>query len=161
MTLEEYLEANCRYLETAIEDVSSGEDLPPVFAFEKDDVTVMVPPALDDKALAVGLFKTLIKSVGAERYAIISAAWYVALDPQEITVATALIDREGTGTKYKDRRRECYWISVGDRERSLIACFDVERDYKGKIRRLLRRPSPKPADFVHGRMTDLLIEARH
>jgi hypothetical protein len=160
MTLEEYLEANCRYLEAAVKDVPSGQDLAPVFVYEKDGMTVMVRPALDDKVLAVALFKGMLKSVGAERYAIISAAWYVALSPEESTAATALIDREGTGTKYKDRRRECYWISVGDREQSLLACFDVERDYKGKIRRLLRRPSPRPADFIHGRMMDLLM-TRH
>jgi hypothetical protein len=161
MTLDEYLEYNCDYLQSAVKDVPSGKDLAPFFAFVKDDVVGMVPANFTDKANAVALFRAFLKAVGAEQYAIVSAAWYVELNNAEQAAGTELINREGTGTLYKDRRRECYQVSVGDRERSLLVTFGVERDYKGKIRRLVRKPSPGPADFAHGRMLDLLIEARH
>jgi hypothetical protein len=161
MTLEEYLEFNCDWLLSAVRDVPSGKDLYPVFTFQKDNASVMVPPTIEDKGLAVALFRSLIRSVGAERYAIISAAWVVGLAEHEKDAGHAIMDREGTGTVYKDRRRECYWVVVGDREKTLLAVFFVHRDYKGKIRRLERGPSPSPQAFAHGRMMDLLVEARH
>jgi len=54
---------------------------------------------------------------------IIAAAWYVAVSDAEGEAATRVIDREGTGGVYKDERRECYQVTVGDRERSLIAAM--------------------------------------
>jgi hypothetical protein len=160
MTLEDYLERNCAWLEEAVKTVAAGKDLMPIFAFETADATVTVPSAVDDKDLAVQLFRALAKAAGAERYAIISAAWRVKLAEHEKDTGRAIIDREGTGGVYKERRQECYFVTVGDREKTLIANYDVERDYKGKIRRLIRVPlNPQP--FAHGRMMDLLIEARH
>jgi hypothetical protein len=71
-----------------------------------------------------------------------------------------VIEREGTGGAYKDQRCECYSVIVGDREKTLTALFDVERDYKGKIRRLVRQVESTPGMF--GRMVDLLVErTRH
>jgi hypothetical protein len=159
-SLEDYLEMNVAWLETAVQTVAAGKDLMPMFAFETTDATVVVPPTIDDKELMVALFRGLAKKAGAKRYAIISAAWYVRLEIHEHAAATAIISREGTGGVYKDRRRESYHVVVGDREQTLIATFDVERDYKGKIRRLIRFPALEPQAFAHGRMIDLLIEAR-
>jgi hypothetical protein len=161
MTLEEYLERNCAWLEEAVKTVAAGKDLMPLFAFETTEASVVLPPTIEDKALMIALFRANARAAGAERYAIISAAWVVKLAQHEMTADRALIDREGTGTVYKDRRREAYWVVVGDREKTLVAVFFVHRDYKGKIRRLERRPSPRPQDFLHGRMIDLLVEARH
>jgi hypothetical protein len=161
MTLEDYLERNCAWLEEAVKTVAAGKDLMPMFAFETKDETVVIPPIGADKELMVAVFRGTARAAGAERYAIISAAWVVGLAEHEKDAGHAIINREGTGTVYKDRRRECYWVVVGDREKTLLAVFFVHRDYKGKIRRLERRPSPRPQDFLHGRMMDLLIEARH
>jgi hypothetical protein len=161
MTLEDYLERNCAWLNEAVKTVAAGKDLMPMFAFETADTTVVIPPISADKDLMVAVFKGTAREAGAERYAIISAAWVVGLAEHEKDAGQVIIDREGTGTVYKDRRRECYWVIVGDREKTLLAVFFVHRDYKGKIRRLERGPSPSPRAFAHGRMIDLLVEARH
>jgi hypothetical protein len=161
LSLEDYLERNIRWLEDAVQTVAADKDLKPMFAFETAEATVVVPPTIDDKDLMVAVFRGIARAADAERYAIIFAAWYVRLEEHDKDAGKTIIDREGTGGVYKDRRSECYTISVGDREKSLLAVFDVHRDYKGKIRRLERRPSPRPQDFVHGRMMDLLVEARH
>jgi hypothetical protein len=160
VTLEDYLVRNIAWLETAVKTVAAGKDLMSMFAFETKDETVVVPPT-GDKALMVALFRATARGAGAERYAIISPAWIVKLGKHEIEAGSAIIDREGTGTVYKDRRQECYFVIVGDREQTLIAGFNVVRDYKGKIRRLIRLPALVPQAFPHGRMMDLLIEARH
>jgi hypothetical protein len=161
MTLHDYLEANVAWLEEAVKSVAAGSDLMPMYVFETADATVVVPPIIHDKDLMVAVFEGLAKKAGAVRYAIISAAWYVKLAPHEATTGTAIIGREGTGTIYKDRRRECYEVVVGDKEQTLIATFDVQRDYKDKIRQLIRLPALEPQAFSHGRMIDLLVEARH
>ena len=163
MTLDDWLAANCRYLEEAVQDLPAKGDLPPFFAAMKDGMPIVV--GLDfrslDKALAVNLFQAVLKRAGADQYAIIAAAWYVRVRHDENVGATfRQLDREGTGGAYKDQRRECYQVVVGDRERSLGALFDVERDYKGKIRRLIRQ-SGTPKDMF-GRMVDLLVpQTRH
>lgn len=106
------------------------------------------------------LFRAFLRAIGAERYAIVAAAWIVRVSREEIAAATELINRDGT-TAYRDRRRECYQVVAGDRERTLIASFDVERDYKGKIRRLVRSAGPGTT-AAFGRMVDLLVErTRH
>jgi hypothetical protein len=160
-SLTEYLERNVAWLEEAVQTVPAGKDLMSMFVFETTDATVVIPPTIDDKELMVAVFRATAREAGAERYAIICAAWYVRLETHEHAAATAIINREGTGGVYKDRRRESYQVVVGDREQTLIAAFDVERDYKGKIRRLIRFPALEPQDFPHGRMIDLLVEGRH
>lgn len=159
MTLEQWLDMNCVYLQAAIKDLPANGDLPPTFAAMKDDTPVVF--GLDllhfDKAVAVNLFKAGIRAIDADQYAIIAAAWYVRIAAEEANAAVQVIDREGTGGAYKDQRRECYQVTVGDRERSLVALFDVERDWKGKICKLVRRTEGVPKEFF-GRMVDLLID---
>jgi hypothetical protein len=157
MTLEEYLEDQCVMLQKALADVPAGQDLPPLFGFVKDRMIGIVPAYFrgGDKAVKIELFRAFLNAIGAEQYAIIAAAWYVALAKNEHAAAFAVIDREGTGGAYKSRRRECYHVVAGDREKTLSAMFHVERDYKGKIRRLVRQEGSPEGMF--GRMTDLLV----
>jgi hypothetical protein len=158
MTLEEYLEANCHVLEQAVKIVPAGGDLPPFFGYVKDGVADGggVGRLFDDKAQAVAAFKSFLRAVGAEQYAIIGAAWYVRVSREESPAAIKQIDREGTGGAYQDRRRECYQVVVGDRERTLMALFAVERDDKRKIRGLIRQEGVSKGMF--GRMVDLLVD---
>jgi hypothetical protein len=160
-SLHDYLERNVAWLEDAVKTVPAGKDLMPMYVFETAEATVCVPPIGADKELMVAVFQGVARAAWAERYAIISAAWYVRLEPHEKDVGEATISREGTGTIYRDRRRECYEVVVGDKEQTLIATFGVERDYRGKIRRLIRFPALEPQFFPHGRMLDLLVEAKH
>jgi hypothetical protein len=158
MTLEEYLEDQCVMLQKAVADVPAGRDLPPLFGFVKDEMIGIVPGSFEggDKADKIELFRAFLNAIEAEQYAIIAAAWYVALAKDEHAAAFAVIDREGSGGAYKSRRRECYHVAVGDRDQTLCAMFDVERDWKGKIRRLVRQEGAAGATF--GRMVDLLVE---
>jgi hypothetical protein len=161
MTLEQWMAANCGYLEMAIKDVPAKADLPPTFAALKDDTPVVFGLDLTqfDKEVAVNLFRAGIRAIDADQYAIIAPAWYVKLSHEEAAAATAVIGREGTGGVYKDQRHECYQVTVGDRERSLIAVFDVERDWKGKIRRLIPRSGVGAVpEGSFGRMVDLLVD---
>jgi hypothetical protein len=163
MTLDDWLAANCRYLDAAVQDLPAKGDLPPFFAAMKDGMPLVVGldfPRLD-KALAISLFQAVLRRAEADQYAIIVAAWYVKVRRDQNFGATfRQLDREGTGGAYKDQRRECYHVVVGDCERSLAALYDVERDYKGKIRRLIRQPGIMP-DHI-GRMVDLLVpQTRH
>ena len=55
MTLDDWLAANCRYLEAAVEELPAKGDLPPFFAAMKDDRPIVVGldfPRLN-KALAI------------------------------------------------------------------------------------------------------------
>jgi hypothetical protein len=158
MTLEEWLTANCGYLELAVRDLPAKADLPPFFAAIKDDMPLIFGIDLMqfDKTVAVQLFQAGLKAMGAEKYAIIAAAWYVKVNIDDAAVVE-VIDREGIAGAYKDQRRECYQVTVGDHERSLIAIYDVERDWKGKIRRLTLQKKGAAKSMI-GRMVDLLVE---
>lgn len=161
LSLKEWMTSNCNYLERAVQDVPANGDLQPFFAAMKDDTPMIFGVDLlqFDKAFVVDLFKAFLHTVGADQYAIIAAAWYVKLPRVEAERAVPVLDREGTGGAYKDQRRECYQITVGDRERSLIALYDVERDWKGKIRRLIRRTGVGGMpEGLFGRMVNLLVE---
>jgi hypothetical protein len=163
LSLDEWLAANCGYLDQAVQDLPAKGDLPPFFAAMKNGTPMVLAldPLTHDQALAVDLFRAFLKSAGADQYTIIAAAWYVALGPelnrQEVNAVTRTIDRESTGGAFKGQRRECYSVTAGDRERTLTALSDVERDYKGKIPHLSRRTKGMP-EGMFGHMTDLLVD---
>lgn len=159
MTLEDWLDTNCRYLEEAVRELPARGDLKPVFAGLKDGQPLVFGFDLShfDKRFAVNLFQAALREMEADHYVIIAAAWYVKLPRGEDDAAVKTIGREGTGGSYKEQRRECYQITVGDHERSLIAIFDVERDYKGKIRRLVLQNKGEASGMI-GQMVDLLVE---
>lgn len=160
MTLDAWFAVNCKYLEHAWQEVPAKHDLAPMFAGMKDGIAIVFAAQLLlrlDKEMAVDLFRGILKAAGADQYAIITAAWYVAVPRGEhAAAARQIIDQEGTGGAYKDQRREAYQVIVGDRERTLTALYDVTRDYKGKIRRL-DRVTDAP-EIMSGRMCDLLVE---
>ena len=106
------------------------------------------------------MFRAFLNAIGAEQYAIIAAAWYVALAKNEHAAAFAVIDREGTGGAYKSRRRECYHVVAGDREKTLSAMF------QRRARRQGQNPPPGAAESapegMFGRMADLFADrTRH
>jgi hypothetical protein len=165
-SLEAYLDFHCRYLAEAVTTVPANKDLRPFMSWVGDDgkVGVMVEPLLFDtgrqKDLTVAMFKGCLRQANAVRYAIISACWIAQLSLEEGRADRALLQREGTAGKYKDRRTEAYQITVGDHQRSLMVGFDVVRDYKGKIRRLIQREGPSNKTLIEGRFFDLLA-TRH
>jgi hypothetical protein len=165
-SLESYLDFQCRYLAEAVQTVPAGKDLRPLMSWVGEDgkVGVMIEPILfnsgREKDLTVAMFKSCLRQARAVRYAIISACWIAQLSLEEGDRDRDLIRREGTGGKYKDRRSEAYQITVGDRERTLMAGFDVRRDYKGKIRQLIAREGPSAHTLIEGRFFDLLA-TRH
>jgi hypothetical protein len=166
-SLEEFLDGQLRALEvTALNLPARGELATLFIAAKSGNPPAILPVLLGDgaeRALQISLFRAQLQAAGAERYAIVSAAWYVQATVAEKAEAEATIDREGTGGRYKKRRQECFLVSAGDRTRTLLAVLDVERDYKGKIRKLSRRASADSANLtaqLRGRMTDLLV-TRH
>jgi hypothetical protein len=162
LTLQEWLDFNIAYLLAEVVKVPAGKDFPMTFYFVTGTSEIYLRhPTSDDRDLEIALFRGMMKAAGAVQYAIISSAWVVALRGAEVPAARALMEREGTGTKYKDRRQEVYLVVAGDKDETLQAYFDVRRDYKGKIRELIRR-NTGPL-FSEGRLIDLLIsrEGKH
>lgn len=166
-TLEDWLETNIRYAEETAPTVKSGGDLPPVVAAVKDGQVIgasaLLWRSIAEKNRMVDLFRAYLKSVEADRYALISMAWGIRL-PNDANVAEAerVIGTQGsTGTKYEAGRTEVVNVVVGDRTRSLSCTLDVTRDYKGKIRKLTRQPTRSSLDAaigMHGQMIDLLLD---
>jgi hypothetical protein len=160
--LAEFLEANCSYLTEQIAKVPAQKDLEPLLVGfrDEDGLSIVLPPARQlSKSLTMTIFKTLLRQAEADRYVVIWPAWYVAVTREEHRRAYQVLDREGIEEhrgEYKDRRKECYQVTVGDRERTLAAFFDVERDYKGKMRRLVRREGNIEQHF--GRAVNLLVD---
>jgi hypothetical protein len=167
LTLQDFLEFNIDWLEDAVRSVKAGGDLAPQLSFfDRDGNLCMALLNLtNDKELEMQLARGLLKAQGARMYALISAVWVIRLDglePGNAERMNALIDKHGTGhPEVEHLRQEMYFVTVGDRNGSLFACFAVERDYKGKIRHLHRQPNPSPHAMVSGRMADLLAEPRH
>ena len=160
--LAKFLEVNCRYLNEEVVKVPAGKDLAPLLVGfrDQDDVPIIVPPSPAlSKAITMAIFRTALRKLGADRYVVIWPAWYVAVTHEEHKRAFEVLDREGIEHhqgEFKDRRKECYQIMVGDREQTLAAVFDVERDYKGKIRRLIRHKGN--AQHLFGRVVNLLVD---
>jgi hypothetical protein len=166
-TLEEWLEQNCRYVETEAKKLPSGQDLRPFLSYITPEGGVVV---LDltavfgagfSRDLVMAWCRTKMREDRAQMYALVSAAWVVGRkDLAEAEEVERVIADEGTGGRYRDERRECYSVSVGDRERSILAVLYVARDYKGKIRQLTRGPDSKQADDLRGRMVNLLRDVQ-
>jgi hypothetical protein len=154
MTLEQWLDKNCAQLEKAVQWVPSGRDLPDLYIYGKGESAgfVTLPDNLSDKDLVITLFKSALKKLDADKYAIIMAAWYVQMEPDE---DDEIAMQEGTGGRYKDRRKDCYIVAVGDESRSLLATFDVQRDYKKKITGLIRHDAD--ISGLEGRYINLLV----
>jgi hypothetical protein len=164
MTLEEFLDLNCHYVETAALKVASGQDLAPLFSYLREDggfVFGTITAGFVDnpaKDLTMAWCRARLRAERARMYALISAAWVVQRrDPAEAAEVERVIGAEGSGTRYRDERRECYLVSVGDHERSLLVTLDVQRDYKQKIRKLVRGPVSQGGD-LGGRMVNLLLD---
>jgi hypothetical protein len=167
VTLEDFLEFNCHYVETAVLDLPSGHDLEPLLSYIKQDGdVVMVPLGAGwtnslTKDLTMAWCRSRLRTDRAQIYALISAAWSVGrTDPAEAAEVERIIIEEGSSARYSDERKECYVVSVGDRDGSIVAHLWVTRDYKQKIRKLVRGPVSKGDDEVRGRMTDLLREVQ-
>jgi hypothetical protein len=163
MTLEEWLESNCRYVETEAKKLPSGQDLRPFLAYINGDGELIIADVAAgfgdaaSKDLTMAWCRTKMRQDEAQMYALISAAWVVGRkDQAEAAEVERVFDLEGSEGRYRDERRECYTISVGDRERSILAVLYVTRDYKGKIRQLTRGVDSKHADDLRGRMVNLL-----
>jgi hypothetical protein len=162
--LENFLDANIGYVQKAVLDVPSGQDLRPFLSYIKEDgdlVFVDVAGGFadsDSKDLMMAWCRGRLRTDRAQKYALISAAWVVGrTDPAQAAELQRVVAREGTGGRYRDERREVYLISVGDQQRTLVAILDVERDYKGKIRRLTRNDALSGVE-LRGRMANLLID---
>lgn len=154
-SLEEWLERNCTTLEKAVKQVPAGKDLPDLYIWGKGEELGLIDlPHLESKDATVAVFKSTLKKMDADRYAIILAAWYVLMEPEE---DHSIAMEEGTGGRYKHRRKECYIVTVGDERRSLIATYDVERDYKQKITGLIRRDIGDGSGLTEGRYHNLLV----
>lgn len=160
MTLEDYLDTNCRWLEMTVKTAPPGGDLPPFFGYVADGTMGAVAHdiPIDDKSLVAVVFAKFLQAIGAEQYVVILPAWHVPVQSPEVEAASKIINREGTGGQYAERRRECYHVTVGDRERSLVAFLNTIRDGAGKITALERVPFPPSNSF--GRFSDLLEQAR-
>jgi hypothetical protein len=167
MTLEEWLDSNCRYVETEAKKLPSGQDLRPFLSYIKADgdlVVVNLAAGFGDAAskdLTMAWCRSRMREAHARMYALISAAWYVRrTDAAEAAEVERVFDLEGSEGRYRDERRECYSVSVGDRERSILAVLYVKRDYKQKIRALIRGPDSKQSDDLRGRMANLLRDVQ-
>jgi hypothetical protein len=165
MTLDDFLEFNIHYIETAVLDLPSGHDLEPLLSYiTPDGDVVMVPLAAGwtnslTKDLTMAWCRSRLRADRAQIYALISAAWSVGrTDPAEAAEVERVIIEEGNSARYSDERKECYVVSVGDRDGSIVAHLWVTRDYKQKIRRLDRGPVSKGGDNLRGRMIGLLRE---
>jgi hypothetical protein len=167
-TLEAFLETNLRAVEERALQLKSNGSLTTMLIAVTEGVVAVSPVVLQDgdgaaRDLEMSLFRARLQAIGADRYAIVSAAWYVAATDADKEEVEAAVNREGTGGRYKERRQECLVVTAGDRTRTLLAILDVERDYKGKIRKLTRRASADSANLaggLRGRLTDLLV-TRH
>lgn len=169
MTLEDWLETNVRYAEQAAPIVAAGHDLAPMMSAVKDgkviDYGLMLWRSIPQKNQMVDMFRAYLKSVQADRYAIVSMAWGIRLpDDGNFVEAERVIATQGSdGTKYEAGRTELVNVTVGDRSRSLLCVLDVTRDYKGKIRNLTRRQTVSSLDAklgMRGQMIDLLLDDR-
>jgi hypothetical protein len=165
MTLEDFLEFNCRYVETEAPKLPAGDDLRPCLAYIREDGSVTLVNLQDGmystatKDAMMAWCRALLRADRAQMYAIVAAAWYITKAPEHAEEAVKVVNAEGTGGRYRDERRECYMISTGDRSRSLFAVLDVKRDYKGKIRSLIRGDVGKdPTAAAVGRMFNLLSD---
>jgi hypothetical protein len=165
VTLEDFLEFNCHYVESAVRDLSSGHDLEPLLSYVKQDGdVVMVPLGAGwanslTKDLTMAWCRTRLRADQAQIYALISAAWTVRRDdPAEAAEVERVIIEEGSSARYSDERKECYVVSVGNREGSMVATLWVVRDYKQKIRGITRGPVSKGDAEARGRMVHLLRE---
>jgi hypothetical protein len=165
--LEEWLERNCQYVEAEAKKLPSGKDLRPFLSYIKADgdlVVVDLAAGFGDAAgknLAMAWCRTKMREDRAQMYALVSAAWIVSRkDPTQAAEMERVVEEEGTGGRYRDERKECYSVSVGDREHSILAVLWVKRDYKQKIRALIRGPDSKHTDELRGRMTNLLRDVQ-
>ena len=164
--LREFLEFQVEVLEHAVQRIAPGGDLRPMLVYVEPNGEVRgVLLSLEDKDGEIAAARTLLREMRAVMYATVIAGWTVVLDksdPAEAERLLALADQHGTGhPELQPMRREIYTVTAGDKDGTLIANFDVERDAEGRIVKLIRQPDGGPHMIMIGRMFDLLAEARH
>ena len=95
-------------------------------------------------------------------YATVTPAYVVPLDRFEEDLAErleSLVVEHGTDhPEVLPYREECYVVSAGDRDGTLVSVFLVERGEDGRVARLIEQKGPP--GYWAGPMTDLLV-TRH
>jgi len=164
-SLAAWLEFNVAFVQAEAPQVRAGDDLVPTAAAIKDGkvMAAHLPwRSIGEKSAMVAWFRAWLHGVEADCYALISMAWGISASPAEAAEAQRVIGTHGsTGTKYEAGRQEMITVAVGDRSGSLFCCLNVERDWKGKIRKLHRQPtrsSLDPGIGMYGQMIDLLLD---
>jgi len=159
--LQAYLNTHVRWLFEMAVGVGPGEDLPPLLSFADKDYRIKFLPMPSERNLSQWA-RDKLEDAEAVIYATVTAGYIVPLEEIETDMAERLeplVMEYGTDhPEVRPYRRECYIVTAGDRDGTLLSVFLVERDKEGRITGLVERR--EPSNCWSGTMTDLLV-TRH
>lgn len=160
--LQQYLDIHVEWVKEAARLVPPGEDLSPLLSFAdaKNQMAMLpMPPVRDLSRWA----RDKLEDMQAVVYATVTAAYVVPLDRLEKDVAERLagiVVEHGTShPEVLSYRQECYVVTAGDRNGTLVSVFLVERGEDGRVAQLVEQKEP-PGGRWAGSMADLLM-TRH
>jgi len=159
--LQAFLNTHVRWLHELVPGVAPGEDLPPLLSFADESYRIKfmpIPPGNNTSQWA----RDKLEDAQAAIYATVTPGYIVPLDEIETDMARRLeplVAEHGTDhPEVLPYRRECYIVSAGDRNGTLLSVFLVERGKDGRIATLVERK--EPSNCWSGPMADLLV-TRH
>jgi len=159
--LQAYLNIHVQWLESMISGVAPGEDLPPLLSFADENNRMKFMPMPSGSNLSQWA-RDKLEDAEAVIYATVTAGYIVPLEEIETDMARRLeplVVAHGTDhPEVRPYRRECYIVTAGDRDGTLLSVFLVERDKEGRITGLAERK--EPSNCWVGPMADLLV-TRH
>ena len=159
--LKEYLAIHIRWLNETFPNIAPGDDLPPIltFANAENRLTFRAIPSIEN--MSQWARDTLARE-GAIIYATMLAGYVVLLDQLEPELAERLekliVEHDTSHPEVKPYRKECYFITAGDRSDTSFTVFLVKRDRIGRITQLIEQKNAP--GFWSGSMVDLLA-VRH
>lgn len=156
--LEQYLNIHVEWVKEAARLVPPGEDLSPMLSFANAKNQMVMLPMPSGSNLSRWA-RDKLEDAEAVIYATVTAGWIVPLDEIETERLEPLVMEHGTDhPEVRPYRRECYIVTAGDRDGTLLSMFLVERDKAGRIAGLVERK--EASNCWSGTMTDLLV-TRH
>lgn len=159
--LQAYLNIHVQWLESMISGVAPGEDLPPLLSFADENNRMKFMPMPSGSNLSQWA-RDKLEDAEAVIYATVTAGYIVPLEEIETDMARRLeplaVEHGTDHPEVRPYRRECYIVTAGDRDGTLLSVFLVERDKEGRIAGLAERK--EPSNCWVGPMADLLV-TRH
>jgi hypothetical protein len=159
LSLEEWLKYNTDDLLGQIQSVPAGKDYPLSFRWvTAEGWHSKLNPSGNNYDFEFSVFRWAMKETGAILYCVVGAFWSVMIDKDASPSEIEEYSKYGINhPKLKPHRFEAYMVICGDKNRTISATFDVRRDRKGKMRKLIRNDE-EAIDFTGGRFVNLLVE---